>query len=421
MITFHFNKIYASVFTTTKRIIDIRGGRGRGGSHFGTDYFLYKLTNSEYFRGYFVRYTFNDIKGSLFQDIKDRIAEKPELDINDFHINENNYSLIYKPTGNKIISKGVTGSKGRTAKMKSLAGATHVLIEEANEIDEQSFDQLDLSLRTVKTQHIQIIRIYNQPPKNHWIYRDYNLIEAEIPGYFRAEPRVDADVLSIFSTYHDNLRNLNPSTVRKFEAFRETNPDYYYNQICGLISEGVKGRVYDNWQHISDVEYDALELPHVYVVDFGYGGDPTALIKVKWENDIRYVKELIYDTDLDNLSLAQRMRALGITGKDLIIADPGNGGNLRIAELRRGWNGELRFNIFPAVKGVGSIKAGIGMVKSTITYMTESSVNGWREYQEYRWQLDADKNPTDQPVDKFNHIMDCRRYFELAKVGSVYF
>ena len=52
-------------------------------------------------------------------------------------------------------------------------------------------------------------------------------------------------------------------------------------------------------------------------------------------------------------------------------------------------------------------------------YMTESSVNGWKEYQEYKWRLDADKMPTDTPEDRNNHIMDCIRYFELAK-GRVF-
>lgn len=415
MIRFHFNKVYAPVFTTDKRIIDIRGGRGRGGSHFGTDYFLFLITQPAYFRGYFVRQTFNDIKDSLFQDIKDRIDENPDLDIKDFHINENTYSLTYLPTGNKIISKGVCGSKGRTAKMKSLAGATHVLIEEADELDERSFAQLNLSLRTVKTRHIQIIRIYNQPPRNHWIYKDYRLVDAEVEGYFRAEAREDSEVLSIFSTYKDNLRNLHPSTVREFENFLVTDPDYYYNQICGLISEGAKGRVYSGWSHITDAYYDALELPHVFVVDFGYGGDPTAVIEVKWQDDRRYVRELIYDTGLDSLDLARRMRALGITEKELLIADYGNGGSLRIAELRRGIHDGLVFNVRSTVKGSGSINAGIAKVKARHLFMTDSSVNGWNEYMSYRWMLDANKRPTDQPMDADNHIMDCIRYFELCK------
>ena len=240
-------------------------------------------------------------------------------------------------------------------------------------------------------------------------------MDAEVEGYFRAEAREDSEVLSIFSTYKDNLRNLHPSTVRAFENFLVTDPDYYYNQICGLISEGAKGRVYSGWSHITDADYDALELPHVFVVDFGYGGDPTAVIEVKWQDDRRYVRELIYDTGLDSLDLARRMRALGITEKELLIADYGNGGSLRIAELRRGIHDGLVFNVRSTVKGSGSINAGIAKVKARHLFMTDSSVNGWNEYMSYRWMLDANKRPTDQPMDADNHIMDCVRYFELCK------
>ena len=47
--------------------------------------------------------------------------------------------------------------------------------------------------------------------------------------------------------------------------------------------------------------------------------------------------------------------------------------------------------------------------------MTEDSANGWAEYQEYCWLLDANGNPTDQPKKENDHIMDCIRYFEQAK------
>jgi phage terminase large subunit len=71
------------------------------------------------------------------------------------------------------------------------------------------------------------------------------------------------------------------------------------------------------------------------------------------------------------------------------------------------------------VKGSGSVNVGITKVKSCVNYMTEGSDNGWNEYSEYKWALDADKNPTDTPVDKYNHLMDGRRYFELNK-GRLY-
>ena len=181
---FQFNGLYKDVFSTKKRYIDVLGGRGRGGSHFGTDYFLYLITLPQYFRGYFVRQVFGDIRDSLFRDFKDRIEEKEIFGKNDFRIQENSMRITYLPTGNTIFSKGVTKAGDRTAKMKSLAGATHVLIEEADELKEHDFDQLDLSLRTVKAENVQIVRVFNPPAKNHWIWRDYNLVDSDVEGYY---------------------------------------------------------------------------------------------------------------------------------------------------------------------------------------------------------------------------------------------
>jgi phage terminase large subunit len=425
MPSFNVNRLYKEVFITKCRYIDVWGGRGRGGSHFGTDYFLHLITRPEYFRGYFIRQKLNDIKDSLFQDIKDRINENESLNLEDFKINEANYSLVYVPTGNKIISKGVSADRTRTAKMKSLAGATHVLIEEADEIGESEFDQLDLSLRTIKTENIQIIRIFNPPSKAHWIWRDYNLVDEKLTmngieyTCFHATPKSDKSVLSIHSTYHNNLNNLQESTVVKLESFKESNPEYYISQVLGRILEGAKGRIYYGWKLITDDEYNTLDLPKVYAIDFGYSEDPTAVLEVKYKNHYRYFKELLYETGLDNLSLAKRLRDFGIKD-DLIIADPGAGGDLRIAELRRGWRDvdgypDLRFNIRSTIKGHGSVNFGINKVKECVNHMTESSTNGWNEFREYKWALDADKNPTDTPEDKNNHLMDCRRYFELCK------
>lgn len=421
---FSFNKIYAPVFSTQARTIDIWGGRGRGGSHFGTDYFLFLITQPNYFRGYFVRQVFADIRDSLFRDFKDRIADNPTLDINDFHIQDNEMRIMYKPTGNIIMTKGVKKDGQRTAKMKSIAGATHVLIEEADELGQEDYDQLDLSLRTTKSEKIQILRVFNPPSKNHWIWRDYTLTESDISGYYFAKPKSTADIISIFSTYHQNIQNIQSSTIAKFEGFKESNPEYYYTTVQGLISEGSKGRIYagSKWKSITDQYFEALEERSIYCLDFGYSSDPNALAEIKGHGQYVYARELLYQNELDNLDLAKKIIDFGITINDTIIADPGSGGDLRIAELRRGWtniegypqlaNG---FTIYPTIKGQGSINTGISMVKSSIVHWTETSNNAWNEYQEYKWALDKDKNPTDTPVDKNNHLMDCIRYYHLCK------
>ena len=305
--------------------------------------------------------------------------------------------------------------------MKSLAGATHVLIEEADEIKEQDFDQLDLSLRTVKAEKVQIIRIFNPPAKNHWIWRDYNLVDSGVDGYYMPVVKSDANILSIWSDYHSNENNLQPSTVQKFESFKTTNPEYYYNQVRGLVPEGMKGRVYSGWIPMTDDEFERIDSFPVYCLDFGYSEDPTALVKVKMVNDRIYAKELLYKTGIGDYELCGIMKSLGITPEDIIIADYGAGGDLRISNIRRMYqvNPDYVFNIFPAIKGEGSIKAGISRIKECKVFATENSSNLWNEYQEYKWALDANGIPTDRPIDKYNHIMDAIRYGVLSK-GSIW-
>jgi phage terminase large subunit len=420
------NAKYKDLYTKRARYKDLWGGRGRGGSHTGTDYFLYLISKPDYFRGYMLRFIASDIRLSLYQGIKDRIRQNETYNFDDFAFNENQMSIRYIPTGNMILAKGVAKDGGRTAAMKSLEGATHVLIEEADEIPEAEFDQMDLSLRTMESQDIEIIRIFNPPSKKHWIWRDYVLEDFLVPihgvnqTFYMAKPKVGSGILSIFGTYYDNIQNIHPTTITKFESFKLTNPEYYWTVIRGFITDGARGRIYSGWKFIAAEDFEALELPYIYALDFGYSIDPNALIKIKYQDDKRYCRELIYDTNQNNVMLATRMRDVGVSATDLVIADMGNGGDLRIAELRRGYPNvqgypNLRFNIMPTIKGQGSINFGINRVKTCQNYITEDSLNFANEYREYKWALDANKNPTDRPIDTDNHCMDARRYAELTK------
>jgi phage terminase large subunit len=399
-----------------KRYIDIWGGRGRGGSYYGTQYFLMRIMHPSYFRGYFLRQAFKDIRDSLWRDFKDRVnemVEAGEINDSDFHWNENEMRVTYLPTGNTIISKGVHKDSQRTAKLKSLAGATHVLIEEADEINEDDFNQLDDSLRTVKTHVIQIIRIFNPPQKRHWIWRDYVLTDSEQEGYMTAACK-NPDILSIFSTYYDNRININDSTASKWEQYITTNPDHYWTIIRGLVSEGKRGRIFRNWKIITDAEFDDIDRPIAYGLDFGYSEDPTALVAVKFYNEHVYVKELVYQTGLSDPALLEIIRAKCDLSRPM-IADTGGGGDLRIANLRRGFGSGGLGMIRSAVKGSGSVNAGISQMQGMEVHVTEGSTNLITEYNEYCWQLDANKEPTDSPIDKYNHCIDALRYVVLLR------
>lgn len=435
-----FKYIYAPIFTTPARYIDLMGGRGRGGSYTGTDFFLFMITQPGYFRGCFLRQVLSDVRTSLFQDFKDRIDENISVDPFDFDINETTMTIVYRPTGNMIVSKGVVKAGSRTAKLKSLAGITHVLIEEADELSQEDFRQLDLSLRTIKTDSVKVFRIFNPPNKEHWIWQDYILTEAtakdyfgftppEKAEYFKAVPRQDRSICAIYSTYHDNIINLDKSTLQIMEQMYEKDPEYFFTVILGLISEGAKGRIYSRWKAITQQEFIDVDARSMFVLDFGLTS-PAGLAELKFVKNNLYINELNYE-GMTNKEIAFKMCQLGV-GKNIIIADSAEPHS--ISKIRRGWgtdemgeeiravameNGKLKemyfqlrdgFNIYPAAKGPGSIKAGISMVKDYNVFYTEGSKNLQKEYINYKWALDKNKFPIDEPIDDFNHLMDPIRY-----------
>jgi phage terminase large subunit len=66
----------------------------------------------------------------------------------DFYITKD--EIINLKTGSKILFKGIKTSSGtQTASLKSLAGVTTWILDEAEELtDEETFEKIDFSIRT---------------------------------------------------------------------------------------------------------------------------------------------------------------------------------------------------------------------------------------------------------------------------------
>jgi len=430
------NKLYGPVFTTKARYIDLWGGRARGGSYFATDYFLFLITQPKYFRGVFMRAIYGDIRGSLWQDFRDRLTdafERGELNEKDFAIRDEKMSVVYLPTGNSIISKGFKKSSGtQSAKLKSLSGITHVIIEECEEVDADDFTKLDDSIRTTKVANIQVLRLFNPPGKNHWlIKRYYNLEPAQscekirkhytgdvndLDGWYYAQPKPMPELLSIHSNYIDNYRNVNESTKRNYKSYGEPenpmyNPDFYFRDVLGLVSEGKKGRIFKKCYYITKELFYSLPYPSFYGLDFGFSSDPLALVELKYHNGKLFRHQLIYAKELTNSDLVARMVAVGVNKRVRIYADSAEPKSIR--EIQK-----AGYIVVPAVKGPDSIDAGIKQLQSMEILTTDCSADLWTEAQEYSWQLDAAKVPTNVPVDDFNHGWDATRYAVMTHIGS---
>lgn len=395
------SKEYIPVFTQRPRYIILMGGRSAGRSYTASQFASAKLVAYEYFRCAVMRFILTDVRNSIFQDIVDRFNENeiedPGLVIRDLEIS---YGI------NSIKGMGFRKSSGQQkSKLKSLANFNCVIIEEADEVDEDDFMQLDDSLRTTKGD-ITIILLLNPPDKNHWINkRFFNLLKSSVEGYYMPELKesVKHNTIFIHTTYKNNLANISESTVSNFERYKETKPDHYYNMIEGLVSDGKRGVIFNNWKPISAKEYEELPYPEFFGLDFGFTNDPASLTGIKQHNENVYVRQVIYQTGLLNKELSKEMEAKGVSKNAEIFADSAEPKS--IAELK-----SLGWNILPADKGADSVRSGIDYMLGLNFHYTEDSDKIIIEKENYTWRLDRNKEPTNEPIDDFNHAMDSTRY-----------
>ncbi len=411
------NEVYEDLFTKHPRYFILMGGRAAGRSTAASQFALSKLVAPEYFRCAMMRFVLGDIRNSIFQDIQDRIEEQELQET--IEIRESP-KMRFRYGQNKIDGIAFRKSSSeQKSKLKSLANYNTIIIEEADEVSEDDFNQLDDSIRTSKSQ-ITIILLLNAPDKNHWIIkRWFNLVESDVEGFYRAELKPNQpDTIFISTDYRTNLENLDKGTIANYERYKEDKPDHYWNMIRGYVSEGRRGRIFTDWKICTDEEFEALPYPVIYGMDFGFTNDPAALVGVKIHNDKIWCRELFYETGLTNPMICKKLEQLGVKKSDPIFADCAEPKS--IEEIKsEGWN------IIPSMKGADSVRAGVNFLLDYIIHHTQSSENIALETQEYRWALDRNKEPTNEPIDAFNHLMDAIRYavytYLKIPVPGVYF
>ena len=263
-------------------ICDLFGGRAGARSYSMTQYGLYGIEHSTTpFRAFFLREVHSTIYSSMWQDFKDRISEYEEMHqttVNtEYSDNKNGENhAINRATGNTITTKGFRVSSGtHTANLKSLAAATHIFIDEADEVSKEDFLKLRLSLRK-KGVDLKIIRAFNPPHKDHWIWGDYELEKvtneellqmlvrtSSIPTweleqmanrntktYFKAKPKAFKHI-AINTNHINNWENLNPDAVIFYDETLRDDFHYYVVNILGLIPNEAGDIVYYEYDRFS--------------------------------------------------------------------------------------------------------------------------------------------------------------------------
>lgn len=208
------NDVFFPHFGNRSRIRLFYGGYGSGKSVFIAQDLIEKCLNDSYFKCYYGRKGYVDIRGSSFETIVETIEE---LGLESyFHYSKaDNSSMVIKCrlNGNKFVPFGSDDPK----KLKSIKDPTHIWCEEFDQYEDEDvenekkgdFQLLFPRLRTTKAQ-TEFIASFNteQVFPKHWILKYFfpEMYEGEDkPQDWFKEVIASFDILRVFANYTDNF------------------------------------------------------------------------------------------------------------------------------------------------------------------------------------------------------------------------
>lgn len=217
-----FNSVYLPLLTDdTHRYLVLYGGAGSGKSVFAVQRYLVRLMQKPLCNLMVIRAVADTHRDSTYALFKQMIQSWGLQSL--FQCTDSTLRIRCK-NGNSVIFKGLDDRE----KLKSVTFAsgelTDVWVEEASEIEEADFNQLDVRLRG-GTSKKQITVTFNPISALHWLKK----------RFFDA-PSQRAVVLK--TTYRDN-KFLDEEYKETLESFKESDP-YYYAVYC-LGEWGVLG------------------------------------------------------------------------------------------------------------------------------------------------------------------------------------
>ena len=269
------NETFMPLFEDEHRYLVLKGGGGSGKSIFAGRKILERVTSEPGHRWLVVRKVAKTLRESCFEQLKNQAYEHYAEHIAYIPRGKGSDMYIRFINGSEIIFAGLDDVE----KLKSIYNITGIWIEEASEILESDFNQLDIRLRTEFPYYLQILITFNPISITHWLKRRFFDFDIKDPA---ERAKAIARTRTHESTYKDN-RFLTHEAIETLEAFRET--DEYYYQVYALGMWGVTGKTVFDRKAVSRRLQEAPEPKAVGL--FEYDDNGLKLENIRWTDDER--------------------------------------------------------------------------------------------------------------------------------------
>ena len=233
----NLNPKFQPLYTDDSRYFILTGGRGSSKSYHVADW-ASKLTYEKGHKILFTRWTMISAHLSVIPEFTSKLETYNVLE--NFDITKTD--IKNKATESEILFRGIKTSQGvATANLKSIEGLTTLIGDEMEElVDEDVFDRIDLSIRSLKQKN-RIVLIMNPSNKEHWVYKRF-FEDKGVPAGFNG--KVD-NTTYIHTTYLDNKENLSQSFLDQAERTKELNYPRYQHIFLGEWIDGVEGLLWN--------------------------------------------------------------------------------------------------------------------------------------------------------------------------------
>lgn len=370
-------KITAQVLLHSSKRYVVHEGGARSGKTFGIVQVLIQVASDQPLGITISSHSLPHLKRGAMRDFMAIMNEWGWYNENDHNKTDNVYHF---DSGGYIEFLGLEeANKARGA------GRDILFVNEANLVNKQLFDQLDMRTKGK-------------------VILDLNPSDFDCYCYEIAD---GGNAVKVHSTYKDNPF-LPRQQVEIIESYKNADPIMW--QVFGLGLRGTsQDQIFTHWKVVDKLPGKGQTY---YGLDFGYNV-PSALVKVETYEETNYVEEIIYETKLTTGDLIERLKRTELKRSDYIYCD--NAEPKTIEEIYR-----AGFNARPAEKDV---YAGIQKVKSMPLMVTRGSTNLISELKSYKWKLDKEGkvHPDEQPEKEKDHAIDAMRYAVFTHSGAFKF